>query len=63
MSQRLEIKRHYLMSKEKKIRLIKEINKEKLEEKKEIKICSKIGKAVIKPFGNLFDKLKQFALF
>ena len=39
----------------------KENAEKKLEEKKKSKIGSKIGKAVIKPFGNLFDKLMNLA--
>ena len=39
----------------------KENAEKKLEEKKKSKIGSKIGKAVINPFGNLFDKLMNLA--
>ena len=39
----------------------KENAEKKLEDKKKSKIGSKIGKAVIKPFGNLFDKLMNLA--
>ena len=39
----------------------KETAEKKLDEKKKSKIGSKIGKAVIKPFGNLFDKLMNLA--
>ena len=39
----------------------KENAEKKLEEKKKSKIGTKIGKAVLKPFGNLFDKLLNLA--
>jgi len=62
MSQRLrDQKARFDEQKKQNLEDKKENAEKKLEEKKKSKIGSKIGKAVIKPFGNLFDKLMNLA--
>ena len=63
MSQRLADQKALFDAQRKKNLADKKDKKEsKLEEKKKSKIGSSIAKAVIKPFGNLFDNLLNFRM-
>jgi len=63
MSKRIQDQKDILEN-QRKLNLLGKRNKkeEDLEEKKKLKKSSKLGKAVVKPFVGMFDKLKELAL-